>query len=113
MEVRGPNGERPGSTLDTQGGDVTFTVRVSAPSWISADTLETVLDGAPEGTVVPLVPLPGNTGPGKVYENTITLKRDAAKAVSWVVFHAKGAGDLSPLHPGKRPFAASSPLWLK
>lgn len=113
MDVRGPNGERPGSTLDTAGGEVVFTVRVSAPSWIAADTLETIVDGAPEGTVVPLVAVPGAPGPGKVFENKITLKRDPAKPVSWVVFHAKGSGDLSPLHPGKRPFAASSPLWLQ
>jgi hypothetical protein len=29
-----------------------------------------------------------------------------------VVFHAKGEADLSPLHPGRRPFAVSNPVFL-
>jgi hypothetical protein len=113
MTVTGPGGERPGSTIETQGSAITFTVRVAAPSWIAADTLETIVDGAEGGTIVPLVPVAGHAGPGKLFENKITVTRDATKAVSFVVFHAKGSGDLSPLHPGKKPFAASSPLWLK
>lgn len=112
LEVSGPGGERPGATIDTKGGEITFTVRVAAPSWVAADSLEMIQDGAETGVVVPLTPVADFAGPGKRFENQITLKRDPQKKVSWVVFHAKGSGDLSPVHPGKKPFAASSPIWL-
>jgi hypothetical protein len=112
LDVRGPGGERPGSTIATNGDEVTFTVRVAAPSWVAADSLEMVLDGAATGVTVPLVPVATAPGPGKLFENQVKVKRDPAKKVSWVVFHAKGSGDLSPVHPGKKPFAASSPIWL-
>jgi hypothetical protein len=29
------------------------------------------------------------------------------------VFHAKGVGDLSPLHPGRKPFALSNPVMFE
>jgi hypothetical protein len=112
LDVRGPKGERPGATIATQGEEITFTVRVAAPSWVAADSLEMVLDGAEVGVSVPLVPVAGAEGPGKLFENQVKVKRDPQKPVSWVVFHAKGSGDLSPVHPGKKPFAASSPIWL-
>jgi hypothetical protein len=37
----------------------------------------------------------------------------AGRALHWVVFHAKAEGiDLAPLHPGRRPFAVSNPIFF-
>ena len=44
--------------------------------------------------------------------NQVTVKIDAEARRNWVVFVAKGEGDLSPLHPGRKPFAVSNPIFL-
>ena len=59
----------------------------------------------------PLLPL--GAGPSNRFVNQVTVKLDAAAAHNWVVFHAKGEGDLSPVHPGRKPFAVSNPVFLK
>ena len=111
MTVMGPNGEHPGSeAIVSSGTDAMFTVTVEAPSWILADTLETIVNGQTISTE-PLVPVGG--GPSNRYENIVAVKLDPEKAINWVVFHAKGSGDLAPLHPGRRPFAVSNPTYVK
>lgn len=89
------------------GASADFTVNVGAPSWVDATTLEVIVDGTTVSTE-PLAPL--GSGPGKSFVNTVTLTIDAKP--HWVVFHAKGGSDLSPLHPGRQPFAVSNPVFL-
>jgi hypothetical protein len=76
---------------------------------VSADTLEVIVNGETV-SVEPLLPLGGGTG--KTFMNQVQVSVDPARQVSWVVFHAKGESDLAPLHPGRRPFAASNPVFL-
>ena len=115
LDVKGPGGERPGTTITTTGGKATFTIRVGAPSWVSADTLEAVIDGVPSEGPQQLVPVAGHPGPGKLFEQTITVGIDPATPRHFVVFVARGekGKDLSPLHPTRRPFAVSNPYFLK
>jgi hypothetical protein len=115
MDVTGPAGERPGSTITTAGGKATFTIRISAPSWISADSIDAVVNGQALEAPLKLVPVPGNKGPGQLFENTITVNVDAAAPRNFVVFVARAAEgkDLSPLHPGRVPFAVSNPYFLQ
>ncbi len=111
MTVEGPGGEHPGQDVSVDAnGEAVFTVTVESPSWILADTLETIVNGATVSTE-PLVA--SGAGPSNRYVNQIKVKMDAGAAQSWVVFHAKGAGDLAPLHPGRKPFAVSNPVFLK
>jgi hypothetical protein len=110
MMVRGPNGEMPGGAVRAGGGAVTFTVTVRAPSWIAADTLETIVNGETVSTD-PLLPL--GDGTGKTFVNEVTLSEVPGARRTWVVFHAKGETDLAPLHPGRRPFAASNPIFIQ
>lgn len=110
MTVAGPNGEGPGGTVKATGGTATFTITIEAPSYLNADTLETIVNGKTVSTE-PLLPLGG--GPSKKFVNQVTVNLDASRPRNWVLFHAKGEGDLSPLHPGKRPFAASNPIFLE
>lgn len=111
MTVTGPNGEKPGETskLGSAGGSATFTITVEAPSWLSPDTLETIVNGT---TVSTDKLLPIGSGPSKKFMNQVTVNADAALPRSWVVFHAKGETDLSPLHAGRKPFAVSNPIFL-
>ena len=111
MTVSGPDGEHPGQEVTAgANGEVTFTITVESPSWIAADSLETILNGVTASTE-PLLPI--GAGPSKKFMNQVTVKLDAAAERNWVVFHAKGEGDLSPIHPGRKPFAVSNPVFLK
>ncbi len=110
MTVAGPAGEGPGDTLKTAGGGA-FKVTVAAPSWLSATSLEVIVDGATTQTI-PL-PAPTGAGPGKVWDQTVDVKPSSSKPRHWVVFHAKGPNDLAPLHPGRKPFAVSNPVFFQ
>ncbi|MEM1034679.1 MAG: CehA/McbA family metallohydrolase [Myxococcota bacterium] len=104
LTVTGPDGARPGATLVS--GEATFEVGIQAPSWIEADSLEVIVSGV---TVEEIVLTDEGTGPGRRYAATVELTLDAGDVV---VFHARGAGDLAPLHPGRRPFAVSNPFYV-
>ena len=110
MTVTGPNGERPGQSVVAADGKATFLVTVEAPSFMSADTLETIVNGVTM-TTEPLLPI--GAGKSKRFANQVTVTFDPAVPRSFVVFHAKGSGDLAPLHPGRSPFAVSNPVFLK
>jgi hypothetical protein len=105
MSVRGPGGEGPGQIVPGS-GSVTFTVTVQSPGWVDASELEVIVDGETQ-LVEPLEPVA--TTVGHRWENVVTLERGTQRR--FVVFHAKGKGDLTPLHPGRRAFAVSNPVW--
>ena len=105
MTVIGPGGERPGETLTA--GPSTFLVTVESPSWIDAQDLEVIVDGA---TVATETLLPVGTGPSHRYVNQVDVDLQPG---SWVVFHARGDGDLAPLHPGRAAFAVSNPIFAQ
>jgi hypothetical protein len=109
IDVTGPGGVGPGGT----GQAGSYQVTVLSPSWIEASTLEVIVDG---DTVkkVDLVAQPAGAGPGKKYTATVDVQGSSSRAKHWVLFHASGpAGkDLAPLHPGRRPFAVSNPIWF-
>jgi hypothetical protein len=110
MTVTGPNGERPGQSIVAADGKATFVVTVEAPSFMTADTLETIVNGATVATE-PLLPI--GAGKSKRFMNQVTVTFDPKIPRSFVVFHAKGGSDLAPLHPGRHPFAVSNPVFLK
>jgi hypothetical protein len=110
MVVKGPNGEGPGMDVQSTGGEVAFQIDVAAASWVEADTLEVIVNGKTLSEE-PLAMVGG--GPGKRFSNKVTVPVDASRPLNWVVFHAKGSGDLAPLHPGRKPFAVSNPVFLK
>lgn len=110
MTVTGPGGERPGEKVIAPTGKATFLVTVEAPSWMPAEELEIIVDGETVSTE-PLLPIGATKA--KRYANQVEVSFDPQKPRSFVVFHAKGQGDLAPLHPGRRPFAVSNPVFLQ
>ncbi|MRG94030.1 CehA/McbA family metallohydrolase [Polyangium spumosum] len=113
MTATGPNGESPGQMVQAgAGGMATFTITIESASWVNADTLETIVNGQTVSTEA-LIPVDGWAGPSKKYSNQVTVTLDPSRPRNWVLFHAKGAGDLAPLHPGRRPFAVANPFFLK
>lgn len=110
MTVAGPGGERPGQSVKVPAGGAEFTITVESASWIGAESLETIVNGKTVSTT-PLTPTTGS-GPSKRAVQTVKVDLDPAAPHNWVVFHAKGAGDLAPLHPGRKPFAVSNAVFL-
>jgi len=111
MTVQGPGGIGPGGTA-ARGP---YQVSIACPSWLSATELEVIVDGKPTQTL-PLTPT-ADPGPGKKYAVTVDVQPSESRARHYVVFHARGKGagadgDLSPLHPGRKPFAASNPIFF-
>ncbi len=104
MTVSGPNGELPGQEVPS--GSNTFTVTVEGPSWIAAEELETIVNGEVV-SVEPLMPL--GAGASNRYVNQVSLELERGQ---WVVFHARSAQDLAPLHPGRGAFAVSNPVYV-
>lgn len=107
MTVKGPNGEGPGDKLAAGTGSVPFVITAAAPSWLDvAGNVEVIVDGQ----TIAMQPLaPDVVANGKHWTATVNVDRTAKK---WVVFHVKGKGDLSPLHPGRNAFAMSNPIFF-
>jgi hypothetical protein len=110
MTVSGPGGIGPGGGVPSMSDPLDFQIVVQAPSWLAATRLEVIVNGETERTVELTEVMTG--GPARRYETTVTLKR-GARPQSWVVFHASAAGrDLSPIYPGRKPFAVSNPMFF-
>jgi hypothetical protein len=110
LTATGPGGERPSETVSAAGGSAALTMVVESPSWIVGDSLETIVNGETV-SVDPLVPV--GSGPSNRYEQTIDVAPLSGASRTWVVFHATGSGDLSPVHPGREPFAVSNPIFVE
>lgn len=82
---------------------------MQAPSWVDATDLEVIVNGESQ-TTEPLAPL--GTGTGKMFVNQVNVTLDTSRE-SFVIVHAKGVKDLAPLHPGRKPFAVSNPIFFK
>jgi hypothetical protein len=110
MTVSGPGGVAPGGTIPMASGPQTFQVVVQAPKWLSAKRLEVFVDGETvltkelQETVVPQ---------GRRYELSVPVTAPVGRTgPHWVVFHASSDVDLAPLHPGRKPFAVSNPIYF-
>lgn len=106
ITAEGPGGIGPGGKASAG----SYKVVVQSPSWFSASSLEVIVDGTTTETI-PLTALP-SAEPGKRYEATVNVAPLQSSARHWVVFHARGEGDLSPLHPERKPFAVTNPIFF-
>ncbi|MBX3264591.1 MAG: CehA/McbA family metallohydrolase [Labilithrix sp.] len=106
ITAEAPGGVGPGGTATAGAYDVV----VRSPSWLSASSLEVIVDGVTTETI-PLTAAPA-AEPGNLYEVTVNVAAAQSSARHWVVFHAKGEGDLSPVHPNRKPFAVTNPIFF-
>jgi hypothetical protein len=106
-----PGGKGPGEDATGVGASASVRVTVQAPTWVSAERLEVIVDG----TTVQTVTLDASTrDPGNP---VVRFRRDievpVAAAGSWVVFAAHSAQELTPVHPGRRAFGVTNPIFLR
>lgn len=114
MTVVGPNGAGPGDEVTGVGDTASFEVTVQAPCWVRATQLEVIVDGATVETIPIPEPPAGACDPVRLdATGAMGISVPVAASGSWVVFHASGDMDLSPVHPGRMPFAVSNPVFLR
>lgn len=104
-------GVGPGEDAVGVPADTMVSIRVEAPSWIDVDWIEVVVDGQ---TVDTIGVLPGDADPGNP---AIRFQADIPIQVaggfgSYVIVAAYGEGTLDPVHPGRRPFGVSNPIFM-
>jgi hypothetical protein len=103
MSVEGPNGVGPGGR-STAGR---YRVTVRTPTWIEASEIEAWVDG------VEVASVPATRGARMdPYVAEFDIVPQGGRPRHWVVFHARGRNDLAPLHPKRRPFAVSNPIFF-
>lgn len=115
LTVTGPGGVGPGDEARGVGESAMFDVTLQAPCWItSAMELEVIVDGATVETIPIAATTPESCDPLRLEATgDMGISVPVAAAGSWVVFHAKAEMDLSPVHPGRMPFAVSNPVFLQ
>ncbi|MBX3247277.1 MAG: CehA/McbA family metallohydrolase [Myxococcales bacterium] len=98
-EARG--GVGPGGEVTGAMAAETVRVRVQAAPWVAADVLEVWIDGALAESIA-------------LEPTTEVVRFDEEIEVSggWVLFHAKGEGDLAPIFPGRAPFGVTQPIFF-
>ncbi len=63
------------------------------------------------GSVQTTIPL---TTTGTATSNRYVVEVDVdVTSGQWIVFHARSAQDLPPLHPGRQAFAVSNPVFVQ
>lgn len=116
LDVQGPAGQGPGQTVMGAGAEARLRVTVQAPSWVDVSRLDLYVDTAdptvtPRQTVMLTDAQRDPTNPVVRYRGELTVP--VATGGSWAVVVASGARDLAPVHPGKRPFAVSNPVFFQ
>jgi hypothetical protein len=101
---------QPGDTASV-GAQTAVSFQVQAATWIDVDTVEVIVDGV---TVATIPVLPGDADPqNPVVRRQGLVPIDVAATGSWVVIAAYGGDDLAPVHPGRKPFGVTNPIFLR
>lgn len=98
----------PGSTHPAAAAKERLEVSVQAASWIDATTLRVFVNGA-LGRTLPL-PAPDPARPVLRFSGPIEV--DVPVGGAWVVLVASGERSLAPVHPGRKPFGVTNPIFF-
>jgi hypothetical protein len=101
----------PGGEVTGAGAREAVRVRVWAAPWISATRLRVYVDGALTEAVPLDGPRPDPSRPALRFD--ADLEVPVGVGTSWAVFVADGEDDLAPVHPGRRPFGVSNPIFFR
>ncbi|MBT8491760.1 MAG: CehA/McbA family metallohydrolase, partial [Deltaproteobacteria bacterium] len=99
----GPGEDATGTQLD---------IKVQAPTWVDVDTIEVLVDGQ---VVQTITILPEDADPidaANRWEDTVTISPQAGGSHVIVAAYQSSGGNLSPVHPGRRPFGVSNPIFV-
>ncbi|MBA3818333.1 MAG: CehA/McbA family metallohydrolase [Deltaproteobacteria bacterium] len=101
---------RPGDTTTGAGNPMMVDVVVRAATWIDVDTIEVVVDGETTD-MIPI--MPGDADP---LDATVrwrgSIPVQSAATGGFVVIAAFGDRTLEPVHPGRKPFGMTNPIFI-
>jgi hypothetical protein len=111
LDVQAPGGEGPGQSVSGTGPMARLRVTVQAPAWVDCNRLEVYVDGTAQPAMTLGMAQQDPTNP------TVRFRGEVAAPIaaggSWVLVVASGTRDLAPVHPNKRPFAVSNPIFFQ
>jgi hypothetical protein len=103
----GPGDEIPGSGLNAR-----FTVTVQAASWVDVDRVRVFVDGVETETVgLAGMPIPDPLNPVLRFQDSFEV--EVGMMGTWVLAVAEGDESLEPVHPGRRPFGVTNPMFFR
>ncbi|MBP6631346.1 MAG: carboxypeptidase regulatory-like domain-containing protein [Kofleriaceae bacterium] len=101
---------RPGDVVTGLGSSASLDVEVRAAPWVDVDTLELVVDGV---VVDSLTIMPGDADPQEpALRWRGSLPITVAPTGGFVLVAAFGDQALEPVHPGRRPFGVTNPIFV-
>ncbi len=98
----------PGSTHPTAATRESIQLTVQAASWIDATTLRVYENGVLSRTLPLAAPDPAH--PVVRFSGAIDI--DVPVGGAWVVLVASGERSLAPVHPGRKPFGVTNPIFF-
>jgi hypothetical protein len=112
VTVAARGGAGPGDEVTGAAETELVRVVVQAPSWVVVDRLRVFADGA----LVETLPVDDTTidpvVPSTRFDADVAVPVAMGSLPSWVVVVADGDSTLDPVHPGRRPFAVSNPIFF-
>lgn len=102
---------RTGDQTTGAGAPMMLDVTVQAPTWVDVDSLDVVVDGV----VVDTIPImASDADPGNpVIRFARAVPVQTAAAGGFVLVAAYGSSDLEPVHPGRKPFGVTEPIFVR
>ncbi|MBA3391998.1 MAG: CehA/McbA family metallohydrolase [Deltaproteobacteria bacterium] len=101
----------PGDTTTGAGNPMTVAVVVRAATWIDVDAIEVVVDGVTVDTIPIMDADADPTDPTIRWRGDIPVQVVATGG--FVVVAAYGDGALEPVHPGRKPFGVTNPIFVR
>jgi hypothetical protein len=102
----------PGGTVTGASGREAVDVRVQAPTWVQVDRLRVYVDGALVEDIALDETTADPTNPVVRFDDRIEFDLTLGALPSWMVLVASGPETLEPVHPGRKPFAVSNPIFF-
>jgi hypothetical protein len=100
----------PGDTVTGAGSPMQLDVTVRAATWIDVDEIEVIVDGVTVDTIT-IVPADADPNDATIrYSKQIAIQ--TAATGGYVIVAAYGDGDLEPVHPGRKPFGVTNPIFV-
>jgi hypothetical protein len=114
LEARAASGGAgPGDEVTGASARETVHVTVRAAAWVDVDRLRVYVDGALAETLMLDETTVDPMNATVRFEGDLEIDVDPGALGSWVVFVADGDTDLEPVHPGRRPFAVTNPIFFR
>ncbi len=100
----------PGDTTTGAGSPMNVDVTIRAATWVDVDAIEVIVDGVTVDTIPITVADRDPTDPTIRYAKPVPIQ--VAATGGFVIIAAYGDANLEPVHPGRKPFGVTNPIFV-